>query len=152
MNTHFCFGLSWQLLPILDFKLIQNWCSAAGVSRSRINRFNIIKQSRDYDQHGEYVRLWLPELKDVPLEFVHEPWKMTQFQQIEFNCQLGVDYPNPIIPHTVFNSAGKPGQNRGDSSEVASYVENRRKPNLSNRNRHQKYEMGGLKEGSYKFG
>lgn len=78
---------------------------------------------------------------------------MTQFQQIEYNCHLGVDYPNPIIPPDAFNSAGKPGSNRVpvDGGGISAYVEKRRKPNLSNRNRHQKYEMGGLKEGGYKF-
>lgn len=142
-----------SLLPssILFLNDSKNWCAAAGVTRGRINRFNIIKQSRDYDQFGEYVRLWLPELKDVPLEFVHEPWKMTKFQQIEYNCHLGVDYPNPIIPPHAYNSAGKPGMNRGDNTAVRAYVEKRRQPNISNRNRHQKYEMGGLKEGQYKF-
>jgi deoxyribodipyrimidine photo-lyase len=117
----------------------------------RVNRFNVIKQSRDYDQYGEYVRLWLPELKDLPLEFIHEPWKMTQLQQIEFNCHIGVDYPKPIIPPMAYNSSGKPGTNRGDSGGVSAYVEKRRQPNMSNRNRHQKYEMGGLKESRYNF-
>lgn len=37
----------------------------------RLNRFNIVKQSQDYDCHEDYVRLWLPELKDVPTELVH---------------------------------------------------------------------------------
>jgi hypothetical protein len=76
---------------------------------------------------------------------------MTQFQQIEYSCHLGVDYPNPIIPPVAFNSSGKPGSNRGESGDVVAYVAKRRQPNLNNRNRHQKYEMKGLKEGSYKF-
>ena len=120
----------------------------------RINRFNIVKQSRDYDQHGEYVRRWIPELKDVPTEFVHEPWKMTQFQQIEYNCNLGLDYPNPIIPPFAFNSSGKPGggTNRNQNNSAAPPPrEKQRKPNTSNRNRHQRYEMTGLKEGRYNF-
>jgi deoxyribodipyrimidine photolyase len=62
----------------------------------RLNRFNIVKQSKDYDQNGDYVKLWCPELKNLPKQFVHEPWKMNQFQQIENNCRLGVDYPNPL--------------------------------------------------------
>ena len=130
----------------------------------RINRFNIVKQSRDYDQHGEYIKLWLPELKDVPVPYVHEPWKMTQFQQIEYNCHLGLDYPNPIIPPFAYNASGQPGSGRqGDSHRNTNSngrqgggkrnnnKEKQRKPNNSNRNRHQKYEMTGLKEGQYNF-
>ena len=82
----------------------------------RINRFNIVKQSRDYDQYGEYIKLWIPELANVPVPYVHEPWKMTQFQQIEYNCHLGLDYPNPIIPPFAYNASGQPGSGRhGDS-------------------------------------
>ena len=35
----------------------------AGMTGGRLNRFNIVKQSKDYDSHGDYVRHWLPELK-----------------------------------------------------------------------------------------
>lgn len=106
-----------------------------------MNRFNIVKQSKDYDQLGDYVRLWLPELKDVPTALVHEPWKMTQFQQIEFNVRLGVDYPHPIVP---------PGADRGGGpQQPGKRQQKQRRPNNSDRNPHQKYEMKGLKEGRY---
>lgn len=138
----------------------------------RINRFNIVKQSRDYDQYGEYIKLWIPELANVPVPYVHEPWKMTQFQQIEYNCHLGLDYPNPIIPPFAYNASGQPGSGRhGDSGggggrngggkhnnnhhhrggSSQSNHEKQRKPNGSQRNRHQKYEMTGLKEGQYNY-
>jgi deoxyribodipyrimidine photo-lyase len=129
----------------------------------RINRFNIVKQSRDYDQFGDYIRLWIPELQNVPLPYLHEPWKMTQFQQIEYNCHLGLDYPHPIIPPFAYNASGQPGSGRqgdgggGGGSNGRSRGgnsnnrEKQRKPNSSNRNQHQKYEMTGLKEGRYQF-
>lgn len=106
----------------------------------RLNRFNIVKQSKDYDQHGEYVRLWLPELKNVPTALVHEPWKMTQFQQVEFNVRLGVDYPHPIVP---------PGGNREQQQQQQRKPQKERRPNNNNRNPHQKYEMKCVKPGSY---
>lgn len=37
-------------------------------------QFNPIKQAADYDPQAEYVRMWLPELKDVPLDYVQTPW------------------------------------------------------------------------------
>jgi deoxyribodipyrimidine photo-lyase len=106
----------------------------------RLNRFNIVKQSKDYDQLGDYVRLWLPELKDVPTNLIHEPWKMTQFQQVEFNVRLGVDYPHPIVPPS--------GERR---AEASSRKQPERKPNNNARNRHQKYEMKGVKPGTYEI-
>jgi deoxyribodipyrimidine photo-lyase len=35
----------------------------------------------------------------VPLEFLHEPWKMEKSDQIKARCTLGVDYPHPIVDH-----------------------------------------------------
>ena len=43
-----------------------SWASAAGVTGGRVNRFNIVKQSKDYDPSGEYVRHWVPELAAIP--------------------------------------------------------------------------------------
>ena len=42
-----------------------NWVSAAGLTGGRLNRFNIVKQSNDYDKDGEYIRHWIPELAQV---------------------------------------------------------------------------------------
>jgi hypothetical protein len=51
-------------------------------------QFNPIKQANDYDPHGEYVRTWLPELKDVPAELVHIPWR---------ESGLALHRPRPFI-------------------------------------------------------
>lgn len=37
-------------------------------------QFNPIKQANDYDKDNEYVRLWIPELKDVAQDHVQTPW------------------------------------------------------------------------------
>lgn len=54
-----------------------NWQYQAGVGNdARASRqFNPIKQARDYDAKGQYVRLWLPELKNVSDEQVQTPWR-----------------------------------------------------------------------------
>jgi hypothetical protein len=33
-----------------------------------------LQQSKDYDPAGDYIRHWLPELKNVPTARIHEPW------------------------------------------------------------------------------
>lgn len=48
-----------------------NWVAAAGLTGGRVNKFNITKQSHDYDANGDYLRAWLPELARVPTECVH---------------------------------------------------------------------------------
>jgi deoxyribodipyrimidine photo-lyase len=74
----------------------------------------MLKQAKDYDPHGEYVRLWCPELKDVPDEHVHHPWTW------EGNVR---DYPEkPIIMRPEWGrqqnrSAGEGQKTRGNKSE-----------------------------------
>ena len=91
--------------------------SAAGLTGGRVNRFNIVKQSKDYDADGAYVRHWLPELKDVPTQLIHEPWKMSLADQEKYNCKIGahnapgVDYPNP--PKSLFQYGEKGGKGGG---------------------------------------
>ena len=72
-----------------------NWASAAGVTGGRVNRFNIVKQSKDYDADGAYVRHWIPELAQVPANKIHEPWTLSRDEQQRYGVTIGVDYPNP---------------------------------------------------------
>jgi deoxyribodipyrimidine photo-lyase len=94
-------GAAYFESKLVDYDVCSNWGNWAynsTVGHDPRNRyFNIINQARKYDKKGEYVRLWVPELGDLPSEFVHEPWKMTDDQQSLYNTQLGVDYPNPMI-------------------------------------------------------
>jgi len=39
----------------------------------------------------------VPELKNLPIEHIHEPWLMTTMEQQMINFTLGEDYPQPII-------------------------------------------------------
>jgi hypothetical protein len=95
----------------------QNWVAAAGLTGGRVNRFNIVKQSKDYDADGAYVRHWLPELKNLPTQYVHEPWKMSRAEQEQYGCKIGsygapdVDYPNP--PKSRFSYGGDGGGKGG---------------------------------------
>lgn len=52
-----------------------NWNYVAGVgSDPREDRyFNILTQARNYDPRGEFVKVWCPELQNVPMEKIHRP-------------------------------------------------------------------------------
>ncbi|GAA5832545.1 hypothetical protein JCM3766R1_003118 [Sporobolomyces carnicolor] len=56
-----------------------NWTYVAGVGNDprAARQFNCIKQSRDYQPDGSYVKTWLPELARVPSEHVHAPWTLS---------------------------------------------------------------------------
>ena len=53
-----------------------NWQYVAGVGNDpRASRqFNTIKQAKDYDSHGEYVKMWIPALRNLHPDHVHTPW------------------------------------------------------------------------------
>ncbi|NUO01137.1 MAG: DASH family cryptochrome [Saprospiraceae bacterium] len=76
-----------------------NWNYIAGVgSDPRENRyFNILSQARRYDPKGEYVKRWLPELANVPLEKIHRPDTLTFAEQDLHRVKLGDDYPTTVV-------------------------------------------------------
>jgi deoxyribodipyrimidine photo-lyase len=59
--------------------------------------YNPIKQSQDNDSQGIFIKKWVPELRNFPTEFIHEPWKATMIDLIDCDIVLGKDYPNPIV-------------------------------------------------------
>lgn len=77
------------------------WIASVGVDPAPVFRrlYNPSSQAKNYDPNGEYVHRYVPELKDVPLKYLAEPWTMTIDQQHEYNCVIGQDYPAPIVDH-----------------------------------------------------
>jgi deoxyribodipyrimidine photo-lyase len=149
LNQDWRYGADYFESTLLDYDVHSNWgnwCSGAGMTGGRLNRFNIVKQSKDYDQHGEYVRHWVPELKDVPNQLVHEPWKMTQFQQVEYNCRLGVNYPNPISKPFYFDPKSG-GRSKGDNRGRGKGGSNSNR----NRGRGQRKDMKSLATGNIRM-
>ncbi|KZV92850.1 cryptochrome [Exidia glandulosa HHB12029] len=91
-------GAEWFESCLVDHDVCSNygnWTYVAGVGTDpRAGRnFNIMKQANDYDADGDYVKLWLPELKDVPREHVHHPWTWAEAGE-----KLG-NYPSEPILH-----------------------------------------------------
>jgi deoxyribodipyrimidine photo-lyase len=69
--------MSW----LVDGDLASNqhgwqWTAGTGTDAAPYYRiFNPVAQGRKFDPEGTYVRRWLPELAELPTEFVHEPWR-----------------------------------------------------------------------------
>jgi deoxyribodipyrimidine photo-lyase len=82
-----------------------NWNYVAGVgSDPRENRyFNILSQAKRYDPHGEYIRLWLPELSEVPEEKIHQPELLSELEQSNFHFKIGRDYPEALVDTGKWN-------------------------------------------------
>ena len=46
---------------------------------------------------GVFIKKWVPELINVPISHIHEPWKMTTMEQTFYAIFIGKDYPKPIV-------------------------------------------------------
>jgi deoxyribodipyrimidine photo-lyase len=69
------------------------WCSSAGVGAGRVLVFNTILQSTKFDPAGEYIRTWIPELANVPNDYIHDPWNMPKILQTNHKVQIGGEKP-----------------------------------------------------------
>ena len=133
----------------------------AGMTGGRLNRFNIVKQSKDYDMGGDYVRLWCRKLKNAPDKFVHEPWKMSETLMDERGVKIGPgrDYPSPIadpgVTPKIMNDGRGGGRGRGGKQGGrggrGGRNNGRSDSNNPNRGRGQRQDMKSLKTGSHKF-
>ncbi len=74
--------------PGIHYSQFQMQSGVTGINATRI--YNPVKQSYDHDPEGRFIRRYLPELKDVPEEFIHEPWLMSS---------PPTNYPPPIVDH-----------------------------------------------------
>lgn len=76
------------------------WSAGTGTDAAPYFRiFNPVSQSQKHDPKGKFIRKWLPELAQVPLETIHKPWEMPIEVQVQVGCRIGVDYPEPIVDH-----------------------------------------------------
>ena len=101
-------GVNWQMgasyfeSVLIDYDPCSNWGNwnyIAGVgSDPRENRyFNILAQAKKYDAKGEYVKLWLPELKCLPSDKIHCPEMLSPEEQAAYKIHLGEHYPKSMI-------------------------------------------------------
>ena len=102
LRIHWKEGEKYFRNCLLDFNEANNiagwqWVAGCGADASPYFRiFNPILQGEKFDSKGEYIKKWVPELKNIPLEFIHKPWELNK--KIE-NFELGKDYPLPIVNH-----------------------------------------------------
>jgi deoxyribodipyrimidine photo-lyase len=78
------------------------WAAGTGTDAQPYFRiFNPISQGRKFDPAGAYVRRYVPELADVPDEYIHEPWKMSSALQQHAGIHVGHHYPAPVVDHAI---------------------------------------------------
>jgi deoxyribodipyrimidine photo-lyase len=99
-------GERWFMRLLVDGDEANNngnwqWIASVGVDPQPPYRraYNPARQQARFDPDGTYVRRYVPELREVPLERLTEPWEMTVEEQRRAGCSIGRDYPAPIVDH-----------------------------------------------------
>ncbi|ULC58614.1 deoxyribodipyrimidine photo-lyase [Flaviramulus sp. BrNp1-15] len=81
--------------PGIHFPQLQMQAGETGINMLRI--YNPIKNSLEHDPDAEFIKKWVPELKNLDTVFIHQPYLMTELEQQFYNFKLGIDYPKPIV-------------------------------------------------------
>jgi deoxyribodipyrimidine photo-lyase len=112
LNVDWRMGAEYFEYQLIDYDVTSNWCNwnyVAGVgSDPREDRyFNILTQAKRYDENGEYVKLWCPELSKLPGEMVHQPDTLSDREQSSYGLRLGANYPMPLVPSRKWDKKQK---------------------------------------------
>jgi deoxyribodipyrimidine photo-lyase len=96
--------VSWRegerhfMRTLLDADLAANnggwqWSAGVGADAAPYFRiFNPVTQGKKFDPDAAFIRRWVPELADAPVEMAHEPWKNDLWRASR-------RYPERIVDH-----------------------------------------------------
>lgn len=75
------------------------WLSCSAFFQQFFHCYCPVGFGRRTDPSGDYIRRYIPILKDYPNCYIYEPWNAPLSVQKAANCVVGVDYPKPMINH-----------------------------------------------------
>ncbi len=78
--------------PGIHWSQVQMQSGTTGINTVRI--YNPVKQGKDQDPTGAFVRRWVPELREIENRFLQEPWLAANASAV-----LDKTYPLPIVDH-----------------------------------------------------
>lgn len=97
--------------PGIHWSQMQMQSGTTGINTTRV--YNPVKQARDHDPQGDFVRHWLPVLRKVPDSWLFEPWKMPP--DVQRHCGVTVGgpagaaqvWPLPVVELEIATREGK---------------------------------------------
>ncbi len=82
LKVNWMWGASYFEEKLIDYCPANNWgnwayIAGVGNDPKEYQHFNVLKQAKEFDPNGDYVRLWVPELSSVPGSIIHQPWTLS---------------------------------------------------------------------------
>lgn len=111
--------------PGIHYPQVQMQSGTTGINSIRI--YNPIKQGKDQDPEGVFIRQWLPELAAMPTQYIHEPWTRPSLMN---------GYPAPIVDEPTARKAAasalyslrKNGQHKEQAEQIVKKHASRKSP------------------------
>jgi len=105
LMVHWLEGARWFWERLVDADLANNtlgwqWVAGCGTDAAPYFRvFNPVTQGKKFDPDGAYVRRWVPELAELPDEYIHAPWTAPAEILGAARVNIGRNYPAPVVDH-----------------------------------------------------
>ena len=105
LMIHWLDGAKWFEDTLFDADLANNsmgwqWVAGSGVDASPYFRiFNPMTQSEKFDKSAQYIRQWVPELKNLDDKWIHRPFEAPEMILDAAGVKLGKTYPEPLVNH-----------------------------------------------------
>jgi cryptochrome len=79
------------------------WLSASAFFHQYFRVYSPIAFGKKTDKNGDYIRKYVPVLKNFPSQYIYEPWTAPLSVQKAAKCIIGQDYPRPIVDHNTIS-------------------------------------------------
>ncbi len=80
--------------PGIHISQLQMQAGVTGINVIRV--YNPYKQSVDLDPDGVFIKRWVPEVRSIPKEYIHQPFEVPPLIELMLNLDRG-GYPQPIV-------------------------------------------------------
>jgi len=86
------------------------WLSCTAHFYQYFRCYSPVSFGKKTDPNGDYIRKWIPKLKNYPKKYIYEPWTATKEMQEEWGCVIGTDYPERIVENHTETSKANMGR------------------------------------------
>ncbi len=93
LGTYHLAQLFLDYEPGIHYTQFQMQAGTTGVNTIRM--YNPVKQSKDHDPEGVFIKQWVEELREFPTQFIHEPWAVSTLEKQLYGIET--TYLDPVI-------------------------------------------------------